>query len=300
MQALAFARAREGIPGGDMDRGRREQKVIRALFNKAKDIGAIPKMPELFLQFQRDVKTDLPIDRMIALGNLAGNFSDGVIRSRFLDDAGLKNELLPEVGYVLIPDWKGLPAFLQQSLTVALNQRPNDAIPIEVLNGTGIPGYGIASADRLAELGFRIVNVANADQYVPATQIINHETTSKGSAIPLLQRTFKINDASIVSQPGAGGEGAEAPRYRILIGDDFNPCYRGYRVAPRITPPPPEEPTPTPEAPTPEAPTPDPNQAPTADPNQAQPTAPPEQPPPAVEPTQVPLPDAGSTPTIQP
>lgn len=39
-------------------------------------------------------------------------------------------------------------------------------------------------------------------------------------AIPLLQRTFKLADDQIMVQPTIDG-----PRYRIIVGPDFNPCY---------------------------------------------------------------------------
>ncbi len=90
------------------------------------------------------------------------------------------------------------------------------------------------------------------------TRIVNYETTAKGSGIPLLQKTFKIPDDRILAQPGQGETGPNAPRYRILVGGDFVPCYRGYRYAP-----PPAGPALVPPTPTP---TPDPEQTPPADP----------------------------------
>ena len=36
----------------------------------------------------------------------------------------------------------------------------------------------------------------------------------------MLQRTFNIQSEQILSQPTKDG-----PRYRIIVGPDFNPCY---------------------------------------------------------------------------
>ncbi|MCL5998996.1 MAG: LCP family protein [Chloroflexi bacterium] len=220
LQALAYVRARYGVPGGDVDRGRREQRLIRALFVKAKQVNAIPKVPELYAQFQRDVKTDLTLENVLYFAGMAGRFSDAVIRSRYIDSGGLRGANLPAVGSVLIPNPETMQPYIQQALSVALNQRPNEGIPIEIWNGTADEDFGIVAADRLSELGFVITEVRQADEPAGATTIVDFTTTTKGSALPLLQRTFNIKDANVVAQPNKDGA-----RYRIILGPDFNPCY---------------------------------------------------------------------------
>jgi anionic cell wall polymer biosynthesis LytR-Cps2A-Psr (LCP) family protein len=189
LQALGYARAREGLPGGDVDRGRREQKVLRSVLSKAKQTGTIAQLPALFLQFQRFVQTDIPLDALLQLANLAANLDGVRIRSVYLDEAGgLSPEITQQAGYVIVPNRDTLIPFLQQALNVSPNQLVNEDIPIEVLNGTGWEGFGLAAAERLNELGFHVVGVGNASGFYPYTQIINFETTAKGSGVPLLQR----------------------------------------------------------------------------------------------------------------
>jgi anionic cell wall polymer biosynthesis LytR-Cps2A-Psr (LCP) family protein/uncharacterized protein YraI len=221
LQALAFVRARYGVPGGDVDRGRREQRVVRAIFAKARQIDAIPKFPELLNQFQEYVKTDLPLDKLLYLASIANRFDDTIIRSRFLDPGGSNGAVL------LLDDnateasssgaWQGL---VQQMLSVALNQRGNDGIPIEVWNGTNDAGFGTAAVDRLTELGFHVVDIKAADKLYDHTVVVDYTTTRKGSAIPLLQRNFGLRNANIIAEPNKDG-----PRYRIIVGADFKTCY---------------------------------------------------------------------------
>jgi anionic cell wall polymer biosynthesis LytR-Cps2A-Psr (LCP) family protein len=220
LEALAFVRARYGVPGGDVDRGRREQRLVRALLTKARQAGAITKVPQLYSQFQQDIQTDLSLENILYFAGMAGKFSDAVIRSRYLDSSLIRSATLPEVGSVLIFERGPMRDYIQQALMVALNQRPNDGIPIEVWNGTSNPDFGIVAADRLSELGFVISKVQQADQPYNKTTIIDFTTTKKGSALPLLQRTFNIKDEQISAQPTQDG-----PRYRIIVGPDFNPCY---------------------------------------------------------------------------
>jgi anionic cell wall polymer biosynthesis LytR-Cps2A-Psr (LCP) family protein len=220
MRALAYVRARYGIPGGDVDRGRREQRFLRALLSKARQLKAITRIPQLVAQFADDLQTDLKLENILYFAGMADRFSDAVIRSRYIDPTGLTAITFPEIGSVLIPDRVKLHDYIQQSLFVALNQRPNDGIPIEVWNGTSDRDFGIVAADRLAELGFVITDVRPAEQLVARTSIIDFSTTRKGSALPLLQRTFRIADDQILAQPAKDG-----PRYRIIVGPDFDPCY---------------------------------------------------------------------------
>jgi anionic cell wall polymer biosynthesis LytR-Cps2A-Psr (LCP) family protein len=220
LQALAYVRARYGVPGGDVDRGRREQRFLRALLSKARQLKAITRIPQLLAQFADDLQTDLKLENILYFAGMADRFSDAVIRSRYIDSTGLTAITFPEIGSVLIPDRAKLHDYIQQSLFVALNQRPNEGIPIEVWNGTNNRDFGIVAADRLAELGFTITDVRPAEQPVARTAIIDYSTTRKGSAVPLLQRTFRIADDRIMAQPAPDG-----PRYRIIVGPDFDPCY---------------------------------------------------------------------------
>jgi uncharacterized protein YraI len=105
-------------------------------------------------------------------------------------------------------------------LTVALNQRINESIPVAVLNGTSEPGFVVAAADRLKDLGFRVVEIKAADKPYAQSVIIDHTTTKKGNAVPLLLRTFNLRSDNVVGDPQADGV-----RYSIIVGADFNTCY---------------------------------------------------------------------------
>jgi anionic cell wall polymer biosynthesis LytR-Cps2A-Psr (LCP) family protein len=227
MQALAYARARYGVPGGDVDRTRRAQRVVRALLHKARNDGliTITRLPALLDQFARNVKTDLTLDQILSLATQADRFDDSIIRSRYFDGVGMTSTTLPVVGAVLIPDRDNITTYLQMAMNVPLNQQAGSGIPVEVWNGTRQPDFGIVAADRLRELGFNVVHIQDADGVYSKTQVIDFTTTAKGSAIPLLQRVLGVRPENIIAQPNPDG-----PRYRIIAGQDFDPCY--YKTTP--------------------------------------------------------------------
>ncbi len=216
LHALAFARARKGIPGGDVDRGRREQRVLRALLAKARQVGSLNKLTDLYNAVKGDVESDMTLETILRYAMMADKIGDAVIRSRYLVGYDANGAALPDA-----PNPKlNRHAYLEQALNVALNQRINDGIPIEVINGTGDAGFALAAADRLKELGFVITNIRPADQPYKSSFIIDHTSTKKGSPIPLIQRTFNLKAANVQNDPQP-----EGPRFTIVVGPDFNTCY---------------------------------------------------------------------------
>jgi LCP family protein required for cell wall assembly len=230
-QALAFARARYGVPGGDVDRGRRTQQIIRATLSKLRHIGSITKIPELYSQFKENFKTDLTLDQIVNLARQSDRLDSVTFRSRYFDGVGMTAATLPVAGAVLIPNRDNIHSYVQQALSVPDNIRANEGVPVEFWNGTSYDGFDAAASDRLRELGFVVVQ-SRAVDLVTTTQVIDFSTTKKGSATPLLQRSFNLKPSQILSQPGEQPNGA---RYRIVAGKDFDPCYFSGYSFPRTT-----------------------------------------------------------------
>jgi len=227
LQALAYVRARSGVPGGDVDRGRRAQQVVRALLNqaRAKGVLTVAHLPALYDQFKRHVRTDLTLEQVLSLALQADRLGDAVIRSRHLDGVSLTNVTLELVGAVLIPDRESVSPYLQRALSVPLNQREGQSASVEIWNATGWRGFDRVAAERLRDLGFRVLSTRDVAEVYTQTQVIDLTTSAKGSALPLLQRSLGVRPENVISQPSPNG-----PSYRIIAGRDFEACY--YRTRP--------------------------------------------------------------------
>lgn len=223
LQTLAFARARYGVPGGDIDRGHRTQQVVRGLFNKAKSdwVSTLTKLPRLTGQIGRSVQTSFTPEQIVSLTSMAEKFDDAMIRSRFFEGVGLTGATLPEVGSVLIPNRENITWYVQQAMNVPQNQQAGSAIPVEFVNGTGNPEMEIVAANRLRDLGFTVVKSEDAGEVLPQTQVVDYTTTTKGSALPRIMRDLYVKAENVIKEPKEDG-----PRYRIIAGRDFNPCYQ--------------------------------------------------------------------------
>ena len=100
LEALAYARYR-GTACGDLDRIRRQQRLVAALREQALGWNTITKLPAIVKVMHEDVDTNLGIDQVISLGRaLVGRGKSGGMRSYQLKG---KPETLPDGDAVLVP-----------------------------------------------------------------------------------------------------------------------------------------------------------------------------------------------------
>jgi hypothetical protein len=91
---------------------------------------------------------------------------------------------------------------------------------VDVVNGSGRQNWELLAADRLTSQGFRVPSYSVSDQPITRTQIINYQTTSKGSRLNQLLRVFNLKPDRVLDQPVENSPIA----FRLLIGPDFDTC----------------------------------------------------------------------------
>ncbi len=82
--ALWYVRSRKLSPLGDFDRGRRQQQVLRAMFNQGLDLGLLTQVPTLWSTYRESVETDLDIGRILQLASLAPAIRNNGIQNLYL------------------------------------------------------------------------------------------------------------------------------------------------------------------------------------------------------------------------
>jgi polyisoprenyl-teichoic acid--peptidoglycan teichoic acid transferase len=101
LEALAYARYR-GTACGDLDRIRRQQRLVGALREQALGWNTITKLPAIVKVMHENVDTNLGIEQAISLGRaLAGRDKSGGMRSYQLKG---NPEILPNGDAVLVPN----------------------------------------------------------------------------------------------------------------------------------------------------------------------------------------------------
>ena len=175
--ALKYARTRH--QDSDYGRAARQQQVIMAVKDKLVQPGQLaallPRLPGLTLALANSVKTDMPIDKAIALARTIDQVDlKNPVRIVVDNTMGATDNADPKWGYVLRPDMNkvraatasvfadtpaGSSAAETQQKTIA-----TEAARVVVLNGTAEAGLAAGVASALTAEGFRIANLGNAER----------------------------------------------------------------------------------------------------------------------------------------
>jgi LCP family protein required for cell wall assembly len=200
-QALAFVRQRHGLPGGDIDRIKRQQVFMGALFRKATSTGVLLN-PDHVLSLLSSVSSALTTDKDTSLTDLAKlasrvkgldpskiTFETVPTRQPTTADGGfLSGGLwqLPNVGAVEMLDTSKfdtqLAALKDQSSTPATADTPSASakpltvpasqIGVTVKNGTLRSGLAGSTATALTAQGFQVGSPVDADRHDIATSVV--------------------------------------------------------------------------------------------------------------------------------
>jgi len=220
--ALWYARSRKTT--SDFDRSRRQQRVLRALWDKVKEQGIVSQLPTLWGELNSTVQTDLNLNDVLYLANLGTQIDRSRMKSGFLDGQYAHRFVSEEGASVFLFNWEEISTTLQSAVTPPITFKAGQpSASIEVLNGTGNPNWDAVGADRLAWAGYRVLSYGAADRPDYATTLIyDYRTTTKGSRLNELGRLFRVPAQNLVALPDPNA----TVEYRIILGNDWDPCQR--------------------------------------------------------------------------
>lgn len=115
--ALWYVRSR--YTSDDFDRTRRAQEVIVGLFRKIMSLDAVAKAPEIYNQFISSVETDLNLDDILTLINLAPTFLNDTsrIQSYTITRDHVTPYTIPSSGAnVLLPDYEAIWGVIKEAV----------------------------------------------------------------------------------------------------------------------------------------------------------------------------------------
>jgi len=182
-QALAFVRQRHGLPGGDLDRIKRQQVFLSAVFGKLYSQGTVTN-PLRIEHLLKAISSSLSMDDQLAanpfrLADQLQNLTAGNLTFASLP-------LLPQRptidgAEVLLPDTAAIPGFIQGVLgnpvpATIKNAKPADPhqVQVAVVNDTSGNGVENTNAAALRALGFQ-VNIP-----APTAEVLDRTTITYG------------------------------------------------------------------------------------------------------------------------
>jgi LCP family protein required for cell wall assembly len=175
VHALALARARNaqggyGLPGGNFDREKNQQKIIKALREKAVSAGTLTNLGAitgLIDALGNNLRTNIETKEIRTLMDLGGGIkTEDIISLTLVDEddplvtTGMYNGqsiVRPIAGLF---DYSAIAEYVDKELTS--DPVVKEEAHITVLNGSGTSGVAQSEADKLEALGFVIDSVDNA------------------------------------------------------------------------------------------------------------------------------------------
>lgn len=202
-QAMGYVRFRHD-PLGDIARTQRQQKVIRALFQRLREPQTWLRAPQILRAVAENTQTDLTAHEVAALGWFL----------RRLGPDRIRTETLP--GRFTTLFWRPDPARLRPlvlEMFYGLTPAEVEGTTVEILNASGLPGMARQIADRIALLGFRVVRVDSVPEVRWQTIVLSARAPSKV--------VRAVRDLLGVSAVSTSGHEAGSADLVILVGRDY-------------------------------------------------------------------------------
>ena len=223
--ALWYARTRRYTD--DLDRGRRQQLLLRAMWRKAQSNGLINTVPAIWGELEEVVDTNLPFNAVLGLlPYLLELDLDRIQNFTFRRMYHTQNWRTPSGEAVLLPVYETVLELMRDFYTPpSANQVGLSGPSIAVYNGSGNADWDIVASERLRWDGYNSVALgplAKAE-VVKSSKLIDYVAASKGSLVPGLTKALNMNGKQVEAQ----ADPAREYDYKVIIGEDYDSCTYG-------------------------------------------------------------------------
>ncbi len=224
--ALWYARARK--KSSDYDRNRRQQEVLRAMYAKGLQMGAVVRIPQLYSTLRNSVRTDVDLSTLLALAPLAWHVTNADIRSYYIAPPLVTSWTTSSGAWVAVPDGAAIRAMLEMALSPQRRNQTDEDIVVEIWNGTPNDGWDRLAAERLNYAGYE-TRLARADRR-NYEQSWLYDVTSEQDArrAAHLLSVLGLPQSALVAAPGY----RQGVSYVLILGADYQPCFQPQKIQP--------------------------------------------------------------------
>lgn len=218
--ALWYARSRS--KSSDFDRGRRQQEVLRTLFQKALQTDTFSKIPQLYNDLSSTVITDMSLGDMLGLSPYSVNFTNANIRSYYIRPPYVTGWTTPGGASVLLPQEDVMRQMLIEATTLSSYAAVRETITVEVQNGSGFNTLESLASSRLNYAGYQTIT-SNADNRNYANSVlVDFTSTQDPSQRQTIIDVLGIYSANVLSLPDPNS----TVQYRVILGNEYKPCFK--------------------------------------------------------------------------
>jgi polyisoprenyl-teichoic acid--peptidoglycan teichoic acid transferase len=230
---LQYARTRH-TQGGDFDRARRQQEVMRALQEEVLSAGGIAnfisQIPQLWTQLTGSYKTDMSLEEILSLAQLAQDIDKESIHFNVIDNMAVQFATTSSGDQVLIPNYSAIRLLIQDTfdpqpaLGIAdLRERAQqEGANIVIYNNTDTQGLAGQTREWLIGQGISVSNVGNMPEPTNVdTEIRAYQ--DKPWTARYLAALFGLPQERITR----GSDGLTSADIMIVVGPDIQPLLTG-------------------------------------------------------------------------
>ncbi|GAB4399399.1 MAG: LCP family protein [Anaerolineales bacterium] len=217
--ALWYARSRS--KSSDFDRGRRQQEVIRTIFQKALQTNTFSKIPQLYADFSSTVITDMGLGDMLSLAPYAVNFTTANIRSYYIRPPYVQSWMTPGGAAVLLPQ-DSLSQLLAEATTLSTYAAARESVTIEVQNGSSFDTMDALAASRLNYAGYETVTSPADNRNYGSSVLVDYTASQDPNQRQTIINVLGTYSANVLSMPDPNSK----VQYRVIIGADYDACFK--------------------------------------------------------------------------
>lgn len=218
----AFWYVRQRMNSSDFDRNRRQQIMLRALWQKIEEGNWIHDLPLLWGELTTLVETDLTLDEALRYLPIVLSLDSSRVEGHYIGPNEVQHIAAPDGARVLILDPEPFRQTMLRFLSPpTMNQLTAEAPRVDVINTSDIADGDVLVAHRLQTMGFLAEGRgANLTAPYPQTTIVDHTGQAKQSSLAALQSLLGVASVNIVSEPRL----ERRADFTVIVGDNYVAC----------------------------------------------------------------------------
>jgi LCP family protein required for cell wall assembly len=204
--ALWYVRSRR--TSSDLDRGRRQQDVIRALWRTIRQQGILEHLPDLWGRVTETVRTNMTLADVLGMLPLATTVDTSDIEYyTFHIRREVSRGWSPAGQEILAMNREAVAELMQNVVLPPTASRARPVRPtVAIVNASGIGFLDNIAADRLELEGFDTTIIEEQTSPRNYNHIIDYTGATKGNPIGDMQRVLRVTDEGVEIQPDANRE----------------------------------------------------------------------------------------------
>jgi LCP family protein required for cell wall assembly len=226
-EALRFARSRYST--NDFDRGRRQRKILMALWDQALSMDLVLRLPQLWRTLADSFQTDLSLEQVLDLAYVATQLKPQHIFSRSIGPAQVQGWRTPQGAAVLLPRTERITTELESFFAPVDSRQVDRAaeVLVRILNGAQRLDADRLAASSLHWSGFKVEAGGPADHQTYAQTQIAYFSGDADSA-KQIARLLRVPITAIQDLSGIDfqPDPANPVDIQVILGYDYNPCQR--------------------------------------------------------------------------